>query len=81
MVKRANASFELAEGTAEFLSGAPVIRRFSTFVHGKSGVTDQVAFEEMPVSLSIALFERDKGFTGINRFHGVIVIEKSLFCF
>lgn len=43
MVTRADAGSGLAEGTAEFLAGAPMIRRLSVLVHGKAGVIDWIA--------------------------------------
>lgn len=72
VVTGTNAGSGLAEGTAEFLAGASVIRCFSVLVHGKARVTDWIARGEYFAALSDALFERDKGFAGINRFHGIV---------
>ena len=74
VVAGTNTVFGLAERTAELLACAPVIRRFPVLVHGKSGVTDRVARGKIPVPFSIALFERDEGFAGINRFDGIVDI-------
>lgn len=71
MVTGANATLGLAEWAAEFLTGTTVVGGFAIFVHSQSSITDQVA-RWKSFALGIAFFEGYKGFTGIDRFHGVV---------
>ena len=71
MVTGANATLGLAEWAAEFLTGTTVVGGFAIFVHSQSSITDQVA-RRKGFALGIAFFEGDKGFPGIDRFHGVV---------
>ena len=71
MVAGTNTVFGLAERTAEFLAGTSVVCDFSILVHSQPSLTDRIACQKSFV-LSLALFERYKGFTSIDRFHGVV---------
>lgn len=71
MVTGANTALGLAEWEAEFLTDTTVAGGFAIFVHSQSSITDQVA-RRKGFALGIAFFEGYKGFTGIDRFHGVV---------
>ncbi len=51
--------------------GTTVVNGFAIFVHDQSSITDQVV-RWKSFALEISFFEGYKGFTGIDRFHGVV---------
>ena len=71
VVTRANTGFGLAEGAAVFLAGTSIVGVLAALVHGKTSLADRIASRER-VAFSLVLFERDKGFTGIDRFYGIV---------
>ena len=71
MVAGANTALGLAEWAAEFLAGTPVVRCFPVLMHSQTCITDQITRRKRTM-LGLVFFEGDKGFSGIDRFHGIV---------
>ena len=72
VVTRANISFGLAEGAAEFLPGTMIVGGFAILVHGETCFTDWIANGQLLRVLCITLIQRDDWFTLIGVFHQIV---------
>lgn len=66
MIAGAYAGLGLAEGAAEFLTGATIIGGFAILVHGEAGFTNEVANGQLGGVLGVSLVEGDNGLTLID---------------
>ena len=62
VVTRANTGFGLAERTAVFLPGTPIVGRFAVLVHGEPGLADRIASRKRFRGFRAAWIEGDKSF-------------------
>ena len=66
------ACFGLAERTAIFLAGTPVVGRLSILVHGKSGFADWITSRKCLRIFRTTRIEGDKCLTIIDRFYSIV---------
>ena len=64
----ANTSLRLAERTAVFLPGTPIVGRFAVLVHGKPGLADRITGRKRFQGFRAAWIEGDKRLALIDRF-------------
>ena len=69
---RANTSLRLAERTAVFLPGTPIVGRFAVLVHGKPGLADRITGRKRFQNLRTTRIEGNKSLALIDRFHGIV---------
>ena len=69
---RANTSLRLAERTAVFLPGTPIVGRFAVLVHGEPGLADQITGRKRFQGFRAAWIEGNKRLALIDRFHGIV---------
>ena len=72
MVTGANITLGLAEGTAEFLLGTPIVGRFAILVRSHSGLTDRITGRNRFRGFRAAWIEGDKGLALIDRFYRIV---------
>ena len=68
VVTRANTGFGLAERTAVFLPGTPIVGRFAVLVHGEPGLADRITGRKRFQGFRAAWIEGDKRLALIDRF-------------
>ncbi len=68
MAARANTSLRLAERTAVFLPGMPIVGRFAVLVHGEPGLADQITGRKRFQGFRAAWIEGNKRLALIDRF-------------
>ena len=62
VVTRANTGFGLAEGSAVFLAGTPIVGRLSVLAHGEACLADRIASRKRFRGFRAAWIEGDKSF-------------------
>ena len=72
MAAGTRACFGLAERTAIFLAGTPVVGRLSILVHGKSGFADWITSRKCLRIFRTTRIEGDKCLTIIDRFYSIV---------
>ena len=68
VVTRANIGFGLAERTAVFLPGTPIVGRLAVLVHGKPSLADRITGRKRFQGFRAAWIEGDKRLALIDRF-------------
>ena len=66
----ANTSLRLAERTAVFLAGTPIVGRLAVLVHGKPSLADRITGRKRFRDFLTAWIEGDKRLALIDRFYG-----------
>ena len=69
---RANTSLRLAERTAVFLPGTPIVGRFAVLVHGKPGLADRITGRKRFQGFRAAWIEGNKSLALIDCFYGIV---------
>ena len=72
VVTRANTGLGLAERTAEFLAGTPIVGGFAVLVHGEACLADRIASRKRFRGFRTAWIEGDKSLALIDRFYGIV---------
>ena len=68
----ANTSLRLAERTAVFLPGTPIVGRLAVLVHGKPSLADRITGRKSFQGFRAAWIEGDKRLALIDRFYGIV---------
>ena len=68
----ANTSLRLAERTAVFLPGTPIVGRLAVLAHGKPSLADRITGRKRFQGFRAAWIEGDKRLALIDRFHGIV---------
>ena len=69
---RANTSLRLAERTAVFLPGTPIVGRFAVLVHGEPGLADRITGRKRFQGFRAAWIEGNKSLALIDCFYGIV---------